>query len=59
MNDEGEAASVPKKAMVSESSAAADAILVPGAQDQGVWPPIDASLQAADLVPDCPVRWMT
>ena len=49
-----DAASVPKKALVSGSSAA-DAIPVPSAPDPGLQPPIDFNLQAADVVPDCPL----
>ena len=53
LDGEDVAASVPKRALVSEPSAA-DAIPVPSAQGPGVQPPVDHDLQAADLVPDCP-----
>ena len=53
LDDEEDAASVPKKALVAGSSAA-DLIPIPSAQGQGVQPPVDHNLQAADLVPDCP-----
>ncbi len=53
LDGEVDAASVPKKALVSGPSAA-DAIPVPSAPDAGL-PPVDHSLQAADSVPDCPL----
>ena len=53
LDNEEDAASVPKKALVAGSSAA-DLIPIPSAQGQGVQPPVDHNLQAAHLVPDCP-----
>ena len=54
LDDEVDAASVPKKAVVSGSSAA-DAIPIPSAPGAGLQSPLDHNLQASDLVPDCPI----